>query len=124
MTHKRYVVHFALAMAAYAVTVVLSTYLQVSLPMGALRTLAALLPVVPMIIIAIVVIRQVRALDELARKIQLEGLAIAFVGTALLTFSYGFLETAGFPRLSMFVVWSVMAPLWALGTLMGWRRYR
>ncbi|TBU72195.1 hypothetical protein DNK10_21850 [Pseudomonas daroniae] len=51
-------------------------------------------------------------------------LAITFVGTALLTFSYGFLEVAGFPRLSMFFVWPVLASLWALGTFAAWRRYR
>ncbi|HHH7389147.1 TPA: hypothetical protein ACP2SZ_005232, partial [Escherichia coli] len=71
-----------------------------------------------------VVIRHIRHLDELARKVHLEGLAVAFVGTALITFSYGFLETAGFPRLSMFMVWSLMGPLWAVGSFFAWRRYR
>ena len=36
--------------------------------------------------------------------------------TAALSFSYGFLESAGFPKLSMFWVWSVMGVVWALHT--------
>lgn len=124
MHHNRFLVHFALAMVAYVSAVIISTLLLINVPEGIVRTVSALLPVLPMIAVATVVIRQVRQLDELARMIHLEGLAVAFVGTALITFSYGFLETAGFPRLSMFLVWSLMAPLWAMGTFLAWRRYR
>jgi len=124
MHHNRFLAHFALAMVAYVSAVIISTLLLINVPEGIVRTVSALLPVLPMIAVATVVIRQVRQLDELARMIHLEGLAVAFVGTALITFSYGFLETAGFPRLSMFLVWSLMAPLWAMGTFLAWRRYR
>ncbi|WP_070886543.1 hypothetical protein [Pseudomonas argentinensis] len=125
MTSTRpFLVQFAVAMIAYTAAVAVSSVLLASLPQGSLRTLCALIPVVPMILVAITVIRQVRQLDELARTIHLEALAIAFVGTALLTFSYGFLETAGFPRLSMFFVWPVLGTLWGLGSWFSWRRYR
>lgn len=125
MTRTRpFLVQFAVAMIAYVAAVIISSVLLASAPQGSLRTLCALIPIVPMIVVAITVVRQVRQLDELARTIHLEGLAIAFVGTALITFSYGFLETAGFPRLSMFFVWPLLASLWALGTCIGWRRYR
>ena len=125
MTRTRpFLVQFAVAMIAYVAAVIISSVLLASLPPGSLRTLSALIPIAPMIVVAITVIRQVRQLDELARAVHLEALAIAFVGTALITFSYGFLETAGFPRLSMFFVWPLLASLWALGTCIGWRRYR
>ena len=42
----------------------------------------------------------------------LEGLAVAAAVTAGLTLTYGFLESAGFPKLSMFWVWGVMGPVW------------
>ncbi len=121
---KRFAIHFCLAMTAYITAVAVSSLTQVLLPEGILRTLCALIPIVPMIVVAITVIRQVRQLDELARVIHLEALALAFVGTALITFSYGFLETAGFPRLSMFFVWPLLAALWGFGAWLGWRRYR
>lgn len=121
---KRFVIHFSLAITAYVIAVAVSSLTQVMLPEGIARTLCALLPIAPMIVVAITVIRQVRQLDELARVIHLEALALAFVGTALITFSYGFLETAGFPRLSMFFVWPLLAALWGFGAWLGWRRYR
>ena len=46
----------------------------------------------------------------------LEGLAIAAAVTAGLTFTYGFLESAGFPKVSMFWVWGVMGTVWAAHT--------
>ena len=121
---RPFLIQFAVAMTAYVIAVIVSSVLLASLTEGPVRTLCALIPIAPMIAVAITVIRQVRQLDELARAIHLEALAIAFVGTALVTFSYGFLETAGFPRLSMFFVWPLLASLWALGSWFGWRRYR
>jgi len=121
---KRFVIHFSLAITAYVIAVAVSSLTQALLPEGILRTLCALIPIVPMIVVAITVIRQIRQLDELARTIHLEALALAFVGTALITFSYGFLETAGFPRLSMFFVWPLLAALWGFGAWLGWKRYR
>ncbi|MBV7562174.1 hypothetical protein [Pseudomonas sp. sia0905] len=121
---KRFVIHFSLAITAYVIAVAVSSLTQVMLADGIARTLCALLPIAPMIAVAITVIRQIRQLDELARTIHLEALALAFVGTALITFSYGFLETAGFPRLSMFFVWPLLAALWGFGAWLGWRRYR
>ena len=73
--------------------------------------------------LALVVIRYLRRLDEMARRIHLEALALAFVGTALLTFTYGFLETTGFPKLSMFFVWPLMGAFWVIGCVLGLRRY-
>ncbi|SHM17542.1 hypothetical protein [Phytopseudomonas punonensis] len=122
--YKRFVIHFSLAITAYVIAVAVSSLTQVLLPEGLLRTLCALIPIVPMIAVAVTVIRQIRQLDELARAVHLEALALAFVGTALITFSYGFLETAGFPRLSMFLVWPLLAALWGFGAWLGWRRYR
>lgn len=124
MATKRFLVHFWLGMAVYASAVTISTLLLANIQDGALRIASALIPVLPMIAMASLVIRHIRHLDELARKVHLEGLAVGFVGTALITFSYGFLETAGFPRLSMFMVWGLMASLWAVGSLFAWRRYR
>jgi len=53
-------------------------------------------------------------MDEFVRLRSLEGLAIAAAVTAGLTFTYGFLETAGFPKVSMFWVWGIMGSVWAL----------
>jgi hypothetical protein len=70
------------------------------------------------------VFRSIRHLDEMQRKLQFEAIALAFVGTALITFGYGFLEDEGFPKLTMFVVWPLMATLWVIGVMLGRLRFR
>ena len=49
---------------------------------------------------------------------------MAFAGTALVTFSYGFLENVGYAKLSMFAVWPLMAGFWTIGLIVANLRYR
>ncbi len=63
------------------------------------------------------IIRQFKRVDEFVRLRTLENVAIAAAVTAGATFSYGFLENAGFPRLSMFAVWPLMGAVWAVVAL-------
>lgn len=84
-----------------------------------MQILLSLAPMLPAIFLCVVIIRMIRRMDEMQRKLQAEALALAFAGTALLTFGYGFLEGVGLPRLSMFAVWPVMAGLWVVGVLVG-----
>ena len=73
------------------------------------------------LVMAWVIHRQVRRIDEMQRKLLFEVLCLSFAGTALITFSYGFLELVGYPRLSMFVVWPLMATLWiVIGAASAW----
>ncbi|MBN3723362.1 hypothetical protein [Burkholderia sp. Ac-20379] len=114
------------AILAYVVLLALSVYcLQAGIvESGYARILVALSPMLAGLGICWVVVRNLRNVDELVRRIQLEALAIAFAGTALLTFSYGFLENVGFPKLSLFVVWPVMGALWIVSSILCARRYR
>ena len=70
------------------------------------------------------VVRAIRGSDEFIRKTTLEHLAIAAAVTAGVTFTYGFLEIAGFPKLSMFVVWPLMGAVWAGTTIVDTLRHR
>ncbi len=118
-------ISFLIGLAAYAAMLILSQKLLAGSIGGSTpRILVSLLPMLPAAFICATVIRSIRRLDEMQRKLQFEALALAFAGTALMTFGYGFLEDAGFPRLSMFVVWPVMATLWAIGVLLGRARFR
>ncbi|WP_459205474.1 hypothetical protein ACSMEV_12825 [Pseudomonas sp. MLB6B] len=124
MSFTRFAPAFALTMVLYALAVLVSSHYLPLLSTPLIKAAVALAPVPALVAMAWVVIRQLRSLDELHRRIQLEALGMAFVATVLITFSYGFLETAGLPRLSMFMVWPLMGALWALGTVFGVRRYR
>src|SRR5471030_3415392 len=124
MSPKRFLMEFAVVMVVYILCVVVSSSLVRSMPDGVAKIALALLQVIPMIAMAVSIVRRVNAMDEMGRKIQLDALAVAFVCTALTTFSYGFLETAGFPRLSAFMVWPIMGGVWCVATIVGTRRYQ
>ena len=91
---------------------------------GMARHAIALSPMLPGGLVCWAILRQMRRLDELQLRVQLEAVGFAFAVTALLTFSYGFLEGQGWPKLSMFVVWPIMGALWMVGTIVSARRYR
>jgi hypothetical protein len=83
----------------------------------------ALLPMIPGLVIAFGVIRAILQLDELQRKILLEGLAFSFTITLTLVMSMGLLGLAGVSQLNGIYIACVMAVLWLVGKLWATRRY-
>lgn len=125
MNKTRFFVEFGASMAAYVIVLIASILLLGGGTVtGPWATIVSLIPMLPALGVAVAVMRQLRASDELQRRIQLEALSLAFAGTALITFSYGFLENVGYPKLSMFYVWPLMAVLWIIGGLLSGRRFR
>ncbi|XQZ35194.1 hypothetical protein E2976_23105 [Paracoccus yeei] len=115
---------FAAGMAGYVALLVLSQRLLAGgIQDQGTRLLVSLMPMLPAAIVCAAVVAIIRRMDEMQRKLQFDALALSFAGTALLTFGYGFLEGEGYPRLSMFVVWPLMALLWTIGTCLGRLRH-
>jgi HEAT repeat protein len=110
----RYGAELGGALVIYAITVWISVRLVTSLSTGITRDVAAALPLPGVLLVIWAIVRQFRRMDEYVRRVTLEQLGIAAAVTAGWTMSYGFLENVGFPRLSMFVVWPVMAGVWAV----------
>lgn len=110
-----------------ACSIVVCAYVLKFVEMGAdLRVVVALVPVAPSAWLVWQMGRAILGLDELQRKIQLEGLALAFAATTLFTVIYGMLQVArvGVPSLQLFYVYVVMILFYALGTFLAGRRYR
>ena len=93
-------------------------------PEGAALLAVNLLPMVGAAAAAWAIMRALWRMDELQRRIQFDAIALAFLGTALVTFGWGFAEGAGLPRLRAFSVWPIMGTLWGFGMLVAQRRYR
>lgn len=89
-----------------------------------LTLLTALLPCIGVILVLAIVIRTIRASDEFQQRIQFEAIAFAFAATALLTFSWGFMEDAGLPTLPTFAILPLMAALWGIGLAVTTRRFK
>lgn len=81
---------------------------------GALRTAVLATPMAGFGLMIWALARHLGRIDEYQRARMLESFAIASAITAGLSFTYGFLETAGFPKISMFSVWMVMGGSWGL----------
>ena len=122
---RRYLVEFGGGIAAYAVVLLVTVALLNNMEAGSgWRVPLALAPMVPVVFVLFAFVRYFGRMDELQRRVQLEALAFAFGGTALLTFGYGFLQLVGFPRVSWFFVWPIMGVLWMAGKARADRRYR
>lgn len=105
------------AIGVYIVLLVGSIRLARPMAEGTLRTVLLLLPMLGFALMVRAIVRHVARIDEYQRLRMLESIGIAFAVTGALTFSYGFLETAGFPKMSMFVVWMVMCASWGVVNL-------
>lgn len=114
---RAYLREMGLSMALYVVLLVAAIRYGRPMPDSALRTAILLAPMLGFFFAIWAVARHLRRVDEFVRRTLLETVAIGAAVTAAVTFSYGFLETAGFPKLSMFVVWPVMGASWALTCL-------
>jgi len=91
-------------------TLILMAAIHFGRPMepGVLRTVVLLTPMIGFAAALWAIVRQIQRADEYIRMRLLENVALGAAITAGLTFTYGFLETAGYPKLSMFTVWCVL----------------
>jgi len=116
---RQYLIEMGATVALYLVTLVGSIRYGRALEPSTTRTLLLLTPVIPVLLMVWVLVRQFGRMDEFVRLRSLEAFSVAGAITAGLTFTYGFLETAGFPKISMFWVWGIMGISW--GTVSCWR---
>jgi hypothetical protein len=100
------------ALVLYAIVLVAALTIGRQMAPGAAQTLLYVSPMLPFLLAVWAIARQIRRSDEFIRQTTLEHVAIAAAVTAGWTFTYGFLENAGYPRLSMFTVWPVMGAVW------------
>jgi hypothetical protein len=105
---KLYMRELLCSMAIYAAILVGSLYFGRPMAPGTARLLVLLSPMLGFVLMLWALVRQFRRMDEFIRQLFLENAAIAAGITAGLTFTYGFLEGAGYPRLSMFTVWVLL----------------
>lgn len=121
---RRYSLELGAALVLYIGVLVLALRQGRAMSPGPAQLAVMLSPMLPFGLALWAVVRRIRASDEFIRKTSLEHIAIAAAVTAGWTFTYGFMEQAGFPRLSMFTVWPVMGAAWGLAALFTQLRLR
>jgi hypothetical protein len=102
------------SLAVYMVVLFAAIHWGKPMPEGWLRTVVLLSPMIGFLLMIWAIARHIGRIDEYMRQLILETLSISAAITAAITFSYGFLETAGYPKISMFTVWTIMGASWAV----------
>lgn len=98
---RRYVRQFIPAMIAYVIVLMAAVWALNQLPEASLwRIPVAVLPVIPIGFALRAYLIYLNGMDELQRRIQMNGVAFGAGATGMVTMTYGFLENAGFPTLS------------------------
>ncbi|MGO8718877.1 MAG: hypothetical protein ACLQMO_06635 [Acidobacteriaceae bacterium] len=113
-----------LGFAVYTVMAFAAMWAVVKYPLGEWRIVVALTPILPVLFIARSIVRMLSSCDELQIKIHMQSLAFSFVGTALVTLTYGFLQMAGVPAANWVWVWPLMGTLFLVGKLIAKSQYR
>lgn len=111
---RRYFTELLGAFVLFSLVLVASLTVGRPMPHGIERMLVLFSPLLPFLLIMAAVVRYFRRVDEYLRQIILENWAITAAITFGGTFLYGFLENAGFPRLSMFTICPVMGTVSAI----------
>ena len=122
---RKYTVGLTLWLGVYAVLLFGAiSLINHHLVTGNWRIPLALAPMIAGIGIVYNTVSRFQRMDELEQKIQLVALAYAFGSTAVITFSYGFLESlADAPLISYFWVWPILSLTWTIAQQIARRRF-
>lgn len=122
---KQHYIEMGGAFIIYALLLVGANTLERALqPDGVAKLAINLTPMLGASVVAWAIMRGLWRMDEMQRRIQFDAIALSFLGTALITFGWGFAEGAGLPHLRAFAVWPIMGALWGIGVFFAQRRYR
>ncbi len=114
--HRRYLREFWIAIVAYAVILSASVYGLNHGVAGPAKYLVAVLPALPLVAVFIAGVRWLQATDEYQRQTTITAMAIAGAATALICVTYGFLENAGLPRMSVWISYLLFMSIWGIAT--------
>jgi hypothetical protein len=114
---KKYGSELGISLLIYMIVLFSSITIAKSMENSWLRTLIVLAPILPALGAFWAIIRHFRRMDEYMRVWLLEVIALAGGITAFFSFSYGFLEGMGYPKLSGFIIYVIFMASWGLITL-------
>lgn len=122
---RRYMRELLVAMSIYIVVLIASISIleRTELPQ-VWQVLITLLPAIPVAFVILAIMRMLIDSDELQQRIQLFATAFSAALTGFITFSYGFLENVGFPKLSTFLVFPMLILIWGISLGYFTRKYQ
>ncbi|NVN44590.1 hypothetical protein HW537_11850 [Asaia siamensis] len=122
---RQYGIELGAALALYSCLILIGVgSTQWFHPEGVLRSALCMAPLIGAVAVAWVILRALGRMDELQRRVQFEAIAIAFLGTALVTIGWSFAEIGGAPHLRAALIWPGMGLLWIAGMIYARWKYR
>ena len=121
---KSSMIRFLVAIVAYVILLPCSIWILRLGDFGWVGIAIALVPMVPVVFGAIVIMQMIERLDELERRVHLQALAFAGLVTGLGTFAYSLMERVGLPPLSLTWVLPIMIGLWGVGSRLARAKYK
>lgn len=112
--NRTYRKELSLSVIAYMIVLFGSIYIAKPMPDGIFKSLVAMTPIIPGSFTLWAIIRHMNRFDEFMRVYLLEIIATAGGVTAFISFTYGFAEGIGFPRLSGFVYYAIFMIAWLI----------
>jgi len=109
---SRYFVELMSSIALYVIVLATAIRIAPGIQSVGLKVVVSVSPMIPIGLAIWAIARHFRRVDDYLRMLMLENVAVAAAVTAGASLTYGFLENAGFPKLSMFTVWPVMGAAW------------
>ena len=122
---KRYMREFFIAMSAYVIILVVSISIlnRTEIPKN-WQIVISFAPAIPVVFVILAIMRLLVDSDELQQRVQLLATSFSAALTGLITFSYGFLENVGFPKIPTFFVFPMLIAIWGISLGYFGRRYR
>jgi hypothetical protein len=105
---------FGGSLLIYSLILVCAIVYGQQMPDSLVRTVVLVSPMIGICLSIWAMARHLGRIDEYQRQVTLETYAISAALVGGISFTYGFLETAGFPKLSMFTIWPLMAAMWGV----------
>lgn len=113
---RRYFWEFGLAIGAYMLVLTASVYGLDHGLNGLAKYFVAIAPAIPLVGVCLAVVRWLRATDEFQRQTTITAMAIAGGSTALICVTYGFLENAGLPQMSVWISYLIFMTIFGIAT--------
>lgn len=110
------------AFVAYGLGLVMLNRLYA--PHSSYKYWLVLLPLLPLLYLAAVIVRHATSLDEMMRKVVMEAMAFSGIATGFTCFTYLFLRDMGAPEFRAEWAFYLMWTYYGLGMVVSSRRYR
>jgi cation transport ATPase len=122
---KKYLKDLFIAFFLYSVVLIGGQFLLKMQDLAfAFQVVIALMPMLPVLLVIRAILAFSRSWDELQRKKAMEATLISFTFVGFATFSYGFLEGVGLPKMPTFVVFPAQMFFFSVGQFYAAWKYR